>query len=189
MKKMFAGIVIGILLTVTTNAAVQEYTLKQSEWKVVVDGQPVQDERYPVLLLPPGYNYMAVGSLRSVCEKAGIEFNADVPTKEVRITTTKEEKIVSTETIEPAKVEYVEPATIEVDGVKKVLVSDIYKLLKAKGYDMKDSGKSNYTLYIYDPSDSLIFRDVPFSMYQYNGNGVGFIDYQFFAENLKPLIN
>lgn len=185
MKKMFAGIVIGILLTVSVNAAVQ-YTLTESPWKIVVDGQVVQDEKLPMLLMEPGYNYAPVAVFREICGKIGLGFEANAEAKEVRITTKQEVKVVS-ETVQT--VEYVEPATIEVDGVKKALVSDVYKLLKAKGYNMKDSGKSNFTLYIYDPSDSLIFKDVPFSMHQYNGNGVGFIDYQFFTENIKPLIN
>jgi hypothetical protein len=187
-KQFIMGIVIGIMIAaVPVGAAVQQYTLKQSEWTVVVDGQAVVDERYPVLLLPPGYNYMAVGSLRSVCEKAGIEFNADVPTKEVRITTTKEEKIVSTETIEPAKVEYVEPATIEVDGKKLAFVGDISKLLKPKGYYLGNS--SSGVANLYDSADNPVLRDIPFSVHKYNGASGIFIDYQYFVENIKPLIN
>ncbi len=193
MKKMFAGIVIGILLTVTTNAAVNEYTLKQSECKLVVDGVEVKDEKLPVLLMEPGYNYLPAAAFRAVCESIGVGFAFDSASKEIRLTTNKTVAVKksmpkATPTVTPVPVAvYAEPATIERDGVKKALVPDIYKLLKSKGYNMRDSGKSDYTFYLYDPSDNLILK-VPFSMHQYEGNGVSFIDYNFYVEHIKPLV-
>lgn len=192
-RNIAIGFIIGIMLTTTAFAAVQEYTLKQSEWVVVVDGQEVDDERYPVLLMEPGYNYLAAGNFREICTKAGLPFEADPETKEIRITTEQPVAVQSiiiptlAPTVTP-NVVYTEPATIERDGVKKALVSDVYKMLKAKGYEMKNSGKGDFTLYIYDPNNILIFKDVPCLTHNYNGQGVGFIDYDFFVENLKPLI-
>jgi hypothetical protein len=187
MKGLTVGILIGILLTGSAFAAVQ-YNLSESEWKVVVDGQPVQDERYPVLLLPPGYNYMAVGSLRSVCEKAGIPFEADVPTKEVRITT-KEEKIVSTETVSatPDNQPITEPYTLIRDGVKKAFMGDINKILKPYGYSLASSGKSDWTLILRN-KDGLLFDNIKYTTHEYNGNPAAFIDYDFYEQNIKPLI-
>lgn len=189
MKKIMFGVIIGILLTVSVNAAVQ-YTLTESPWKIVVDGQIIQDEKLPILLLEPGYNYAPVAVFREICGKIGLGFEANAEAKEVQITTKLEEKTVSkaTPTVTPVPVAvYAEPATIERDGVKKALVPDIYKLLKSKGYNMRDSGKSDYTFYLYDPSDNLILK-VPFSMHQYEGNGVSFIDYNFYVEHIKPLV-
>jgi hypothetical protein len=185
MKGLTVGILIGILLTGSAFAAVQ-YNLSESEWKVVVDGQPVQDERYPVLLLPPGYNYMAVGSIRSVCEKAGIPFEANVPTKEVRITTTKQEVKAVSETVQT--VEYVEPATIEVDGVKKAFVGDINTLLKPYGYKLKASGYGDDKLKLCDKNDSIVFMNISYTVHSHNSQGGVFIEYSFYEQNIKPLI-
>lgn len=191
MRNIVIGIIIGIILTVSANAAVQ-YRLSQSEWTVVVDGQAVEDERYPVLLMDPGYNYLAAGLFREICSKAGLPFEANVESKEIRITTSqpvavKSVPVEATPTAAPI-VDYKEPTTIERDGVKKVLISDVYKMMKAKGYEIKDSGKGDFTLYIYDPEGNLIFKDVLCLSYQYNGQGVGFIDYDFYVDNIKPLI-
>lgn len=194
MKGLVIGIVIGVMLTVSANAAVSEYTLKQSECKLVVDGQVVQDEKLPVLLMEPGYNYIPAAAFRNVCGEIGVGFAYDSTTKEIQLTTT---QTVATKSIPvkaaptvsptPVPVEYKEPATIERDGVKKALMTDIYKMLKPLGYIIEDSGKSDYTLYLYDPSDNLI-QTIPFSMHQYNNQGVAFIDYRYFVDNLKPLI-
>lgn len=190
MRNIVIGIIIGIMLTVSANAAVQQYTLNQSEWTVVVDGQAVEDERYPVLLMDPGYNYLAAGLFREICDEAGLPFEANAESKEIHITTSqpvaKSVPVEAAPTVAPI-VDYKEPTTIERDGVKKALMTDIYKMLKPLGYKMRDSGKSDYTLYLYNPSDNLI-QKIPFSMHQYNNQGVAFIDYQYFIDNIKPLI-
>jgi len=191
MRNIVIGIIIGIMLTVSANAAVQ-YSLSQSEWTVVVDGQAVEDERYPVLLMDPGYNYLAAGLFREICDEAGLPFEANAESKEIHITTSqpvavKSVPVEATPTVAPA-IEYREPATIERDGVKKVLISDVYKMMKAKGYEIMDSGNSNWTLWIYDNNNKPILKDVPFSMHQYNGQGVGFIDHDYYIDNIKPLI-
>lgn len=191
MKGLTVGILIGILLTGSAFAAVQ-YNLSESPWKVVVDGQVVEDERYPVLLLPPGYNYMAVGSIRNVCEKAGIPFEADVSTKEVRITTTKEEvKTVSTKNITPtaAPVQYFEPYTMEYDGKKLVFLGDVNTMLKPLGYEIAASYKSDNMLWL-RCNGAPVIKDIPFSMHSHpdHREGVGYIDYDFYIENIEPLI-
>jgi hypothetical protein len=190
-RNIVIGIIIGIMLTVTVNAAVQEYALKQSEWNVVVDGQVVEDARYPVLLMDPGYNYLADGNFHEICEKAGIPFEVDVPTKEIRIST-QEVKAIPTPTVTPTvtpalKVEYVEPYTIERDGVKKVFAGDVNKLLKPRGYELVSSGNSDWTL-ILTGKNGLLFDNIKYTTHEYNGNPSVFIDYQFFIDNIKPLI-
>ncbi len=189
MKGLTVGILIGILLTGSAFAAVQ-YNLSESEWKVVVDGQPVQDERYPVLLLPPGYNYMAVGSLRTVCEKAGIPFEADVPTKEVRLTT-KEVKVVSTKNITPtaAPVEYFEPYTMEYDGKKLVFLGDVNTMLKPLGYEIAASYKSDGMLWL-RRNGAPVIKDIScyWNKHPDHKQGVAYIEYDFYIENIEPLI-
>jgi len=100
-KTLFFGILIGMIITtvIPVRAMIQEYALSQSEWKVIVDGIEVEDERYPVLLLPPGYNYIAAGNFRDICAKAGIPFSSDVPTKEIRIETKKIEETIEAKTV------------------------------------------------------------------------------------------
>ena len=190
MKKLVIGIIIGIMLTVTVNSAV-EYSLKESEWVVKVDGQAVKDEKLPMLLLEPGYNYAPVAVFRDVCGIMGVSFEANVEAKEIRITT-KEEKIVSTKTA-PASTpvtvtaEYTEPYTLMRDGIKKAFMGDINKLLKPYGYDLADSGESNWTLILRN-KQGLIFDNIPFSMHEYQGEGKAFINYDFYEQNIKPLI-
>ena len=82
------GFLIGIMFTITVNAAVKEYVLKQSECKIVVDGVEVKGE-LPLLIMEPGFNYIPAAEFRSICDKIGIGFEFDVPTKEIRIATQK----------------------------------------------------------------------------------------------------
>lgn len=88
-KQLFIGILIGILIMVAipVGATVQEYILKQSDCKVVVDGIEFKDKKLPMLIMDPGYNYIAVATFREICEKIGIGFKFDSPTKEIRIDT------------------------------------------------------------------------------------------------------
>jgi hypothetical protein len=85
-RNILIGIIIGFLLSTTVFAAVQEYTLKQSECKIVVDGVEVKGE-LPLLIMDPGFNYIPAAEFRSICDKIGVGFEFDVPTKEVRIIT------------------------------------------------------------------------------------------------------
>jgi hypothetical protein len=86
-KQLLIGILIGILIAaVPVGAAVQEYILKQSECKIVVDGEVVKGE-LPLLIMDPGFNYIPAAEFRSICDKMGIGFEFDSPTKEIRIDT------------------------------------------------------------------------------------------------------
>jgi hypothetical protein len=191
MKKLVMGIIIGIMLSVTVNAAV-EYSLKESEWVITVDGQTVKDEKLPMLLLEPGYNYAPVAVFRDVCSIIGVGFEADVPTKEVRITTTKQEvKTVSTKNIAPtvAPVQYFEPYTMEYDGKKLVFLGDINTMLKPLGYEIAASHKSDNMLWL-RCNGAPVIKDIKYSMNKHpdHTQGVGYIEYEFYIENIEPLI-
>jgi hypothetical protein len=183
---------IGLFISLPVGAAVQ-YSLSESAWKMVVDGQVVQDEKLPVLLMEPGYNYLPAGAFRAVCEKAGIGFTADVDSKEIRISTKQEVAAMSTKTA-PASTpvtvtaEYTEPYTLERDGVKKAFIGDINKLLQPYGYKLKNSGYFDWKLKLCDKEDNILFKDISSSTHEYNGQPAGFIDYSFYEENIKPLI-
>ena len=186
-RNIVIGIIIGLILAVPINAAVQEYALKQSEWKVVVDGQVIQDERYPVLLMDPGYNYVAAGNFRDICAKAGIPFEVSAEAKEIRITTKQTTAVKITPTSSPT-VTYFEPYTIDRDGIKKVFIGDINKLLKPKGYELSDSHKSDGLLWL-RLNGAPAIKDIPNSIHDYNGQGGVYIDYDFYIEHIKPLID
>ena len=187
MKKIMFGVIIGILLTVSVNAAVQ-YTLTESPWKIVVDDQVVQDEKLPMLLMEPGYNYAPVAVFREICGKIGLGFEANAEAKEVRITTKLEEKTVSKAVPAPvAAPPITEPYTIERDGVKKAFMGDINKILKPYGYSLAPSGKSDWTLILRN-KDGLLFDNIKYTTHEYNGNPAAFIDYDFYEQNIKPLI-
>lgn len=100
-RNVISGIIIGIMLTVTATAAVQEYTLKKSECKIIVDGVEVKGE-LPLLIMDPGYNYIPAAEFRSICDKIGIGFEFDVPTKEVRIETRQAQ--IETKEVEAMKI-------------------------------------------------------------------------------------
>jgi hypothetical protein len=96
MFKKYRQLIIGfaiclLFVVVPVGAAVNEYTLKQSECKIVVDGKEVKGE-LPLLIMDPGFNYIAAAEFRSICDKIGIDFEFDPPTKEIRITTRQDVK-------------------------------------------------------------------------------------------------
>jgi hypothetical protein len=135
-KQLFIGILIGILIAaVPVGAAVQEYTLKQSECKIVVDGKEVKGE-LPLLIMDPGFNYIPAAEFRSICDKMGIGFEFDSPTKEIRIDTaqvkaepTPVPEIIPNEKGEPEEMEvpinkYGLPDFSNYTGTEPVLESD-----------------------------------------------------------------
>ena len=191
MKKMFAGIIIGILLTVSVNAAVQ-YTLTESPWKIVVDGQVVQDEKLPMLLMEPGYNYAPVAVFREICGKIGLGFEANAESKEVRITTKQEVKKVSTTNITPTPplaVEYKEPYTIEYNGKRLAFLGDINDMLKPLGYEIAASNKSDGLLWL-RCNGAPVIKDIAcyWNKHPDHKQGVAYIEYDFYVENIEPLI-
>lgn len=113
-KYIMLGIIIGFLVTISiiipVGASIQ-YTLKESEWTVVVDGQAVVDERYPVLLMDPGYNYVAAGNFREICAKAGLPFEVNAETKEIHISTTSSVAKVETKPTTPTTAPTAVPTT------------------------------------------------------------------------------
>lgn len=189
MKKIMFGVIIGILLTSVANAAVQ-YNLSESEWKIVVDGQIIQDEKLPILLLEPGYNYAPVAVFREICGKIGLGFEANAESKEVQITTKLEEKTVSKAVPAPvAAPPITEPYTIERDGVKKVFTGDINKMLNSEGYELSSSGKSDNMLWVRLKHNQMpVIKDIPYTVHDYNGQGGVYINYDFYVENIEPLI-
>lgn len=184
---------IGLFISLPVGAAVQ-YSLSESAWKMVVDGQVVQDEKLPVLLMEPGYNYLPAGAFRAVCEKAGIGFEADTATKEIRITTKQTVAVKSVVapvvkvTVTPTPALITEPYTLERDGVKKVYGGDVGLLLEERGYKIRASGRSDNTLSIYDNDNNLVLKGITYTVHEYNNSGQIFLDYEFYEQNIKPLI-
>jgi hypothetical protein len=80
-----------LFISLPVNAAV-EYTLKQSECKIVIDGE-VYTDILPMLLMEPGYNYVPASTFRSICDKIGVGFVYDNTVKEIQLTTVKEETL------------------------------------------------------------------------------------------------
>ncbi|HHU17380.1 MAG TPA: hypothetical protein GXZ70_04050 [Clostridiales bacterium] len=96
-KKLILGIMIGVLISMVTpvGASINEYTLSKSDCKIVVDGVEVKGE-LPLLIMEPGFNYIPATEFRSICDKMGIGFEFDVPTKEIRINTKKDNLPIQT---------------------------------------------------------------------------------------------
>jgi len=89
MKKFILGFLCAAMLftAIPIGAAIQEYALKLSAAKIVVDGSEFKDEKLPVLYLDPGYNYIPAAVFRSICDKIGVGFEYDSATKEIQIDT------------------------------------------------------------------------------------------------------
>lgn len=87
MKKFMLGFLIGALLfsIMPINAAIQQYTLQQSDCKLVVDGNEFKSDM--PLLNYDGYNYLPAAGFREICDKLNIGFEFDNETKEIRIIT------------------------------------------------------------------------------------------------------
>jgi hypothetical protein len=104
MKKFILGFLCAAMLftAIPIGAAIQEYALKLSAAKIVVDGSEFKDEKLPVLYLDPGYNYIPAAVFRSICDKIGVGFEYDSETKEMQIdtkaATVKSDTLTTTET-------------------------------------------------------------------------------------------
>lgn len=79
------GIIIGVIISIAVPALAQEFLLSKSDCKVVVNGQEIEDDNLPILLMEPGYNYLPAALFRGICEQIGIDFNFDSETKEIRL--------------------------------------------------------------------------------------------------------
>jgi len=185
-RNAISGIIIGIMLTVTATAAVQEYTLKKSECKLVVDGVEVKGE-LPLLIMDPGYNYIPAAQFRSICDKIGIGFEFDVPTKEVRIETRQAQ--IETKEVEAVKI------TETPDGIKtidtwhgKQYIGNLYIRLKANetGYTFIKNRQNVWEI-IRLKDNKVLLTDIPTTALTGYG-GYAAVEVNYYIENIMPII-
>lgn len=97
-KFLSIGIIIGIILSIALPVLAQEFSLTNSEWKIMINGNEIKND-LPILLMQPGYNYIPAGLFRDICKEINVDFVPDPTTKEIRLTI-KEPKIISLSTQE-----------------------------------------------------------------------------------------
>jgi hypothetical protein len=185
MKKLVIGIIIGLILSIPVGAAVQEYTLKQSECKIVVNGEEVKGE-LPLLIMDPGFNYIPAAEFRSICDKMGIGFEFDVPTKEIRIDT-KKRTSSSKEADTVGEVIEQTPDGITVvtkkDGIKYVRLMDVGRRYEYKNIHFKIStANNNDNPNICDmyEGDTLIYSGILSEIFS--------VTREYYIKNIMPLL-
>lgn len=149
MKKFILGFIIGALLLgiFPVNAAIREYVLKESDCKLVIDGQTYGSD-LPILNYD-GYNYVPAASFRDICDKIGVEFKWVNETKEIQINTSfvSEGDNIMSETLTDNNVKI-----FQRDGYIIVLYDDV-EYVTIASIDAKHS--QSYRFYIEDNALNL----------------------------------
>lgn len=94
-KQLVIGFLLGALLfgIVPVGATVQEYILKKSSAKLMVDEKEFSNKELPVLLYK-GYNYIPAATFREICDIIGVGFEYVGEKNEIQINT---KKVASTQ--------------------------------------------------------------------------------------------
>jgi hypothetical protein len=189
-RMLIIGIVIGLIISVPVGAVVQ-YTLKESDCKIVVDGEMFQDEKLPVLLMEPGYNYLPAATFREICNDIGIDFMFDSETKEIRLTTPQNIKTLSSLPQEQEENIVGEQITQTPDGIEIREIKNNVQYLTF-GQIRIQARKTGYD-FIFDTEterwkitkDNIVILDaVPITM----NYGHGSVEVEYYINNIMPII-
>lgn len=152
------GVVIGSLLFSGMPAFgdTLEYIFTKSDCKLVFDGQEYSNpDIKDVLFMYQERNYIPVAVFRDACLKAGIPFEYDDKTKEIRVTTEKQTaKSVTTpitSSISSDYKEYIEDKLqiVEVDNEKFIRLSSLDKKLIGTGYNIEFESATCFLEYLH----------------------------------------
>lgn len=198
-KQLITGFLLGALLfsMVPVGATIQDYLLKKSEVKIMVDGKEFSNKELPVLI-HEGYNYIPAATFREICDTIGVEFEYVGNKREIQIDTKKTENL---QTIEEGKGDEMGSTaidnynTVEKNGIKYVNISEIYVFNKR--YDIRSEDMSGEKgILIHYTDDSLnpkhyetLLTDIPITKFEdITTHPKHFIEYQYFLENIIPLV-
>lgn len=204
MKKSFIlGFLTAALLlsALPIGAAVQEYILKPSTAKLVVDGVEVKDEKLPVLYLEPGYNYIPAATFRAICDKIEVGFQYDDKASTIKIDT-KVEKSEAGETVKEGNsmsetIEYLssisnltksgDEETFVSDGVKYITGPSLNTILYKSKFKLVANlnGSSIQVL----ETGLLVLDNIPLRLYKDNkDNERACFEYDYYLNTILPLI-
>lgn len=203
-KQLIIGFILGALLftIVPVGATVQDYLLKKSTAKLMVDGNEFLNKELPVLNYQ-GYNYIPAATFREICDTIDVEFEWVGEKNEIQIDTRKD----STKTNISQQPSIQEDAIINtedenivlINGVKHISRDGINDYLRNANENKKQNEKhylspfKDYTNKIYTldgENTSIIIDDVPIKRVygkQFYNNFGEFIEYDFFQNTIAPL--
>lgn len=196
-KQLIIGFVLGALLftIIPVNATVQEYILKTSPDKFIVDGEEIVNEKLPMLKYG-GYNYIPAGTFREICDKIGVGFEWVGEKKEIRIDTGKNVSFSPAERRgeEMENIEYIEKDGYEllvVDGVEYITYHEAHKkfpeeyvIAALPDKTLNFVHQKNKDKFGRVEKETIFIRDVP---YKIVGN-MTCIEYEYFSTNILPLV-
>jgi ribosomal protein L33 len=138
-KQLIIGFVLGALIfgIIPVGAVVQDYILKKSETKLMVDGKEFANKELPVLIYK-GYNYIPAATFREICDTIEVGFEWIGEKNEIQINTGKNVSI--SPVVEERKIQ----------GMNTVENID----------DMRSEKKDGYNILIVDGIEYIHSREV-----------------------------
>jgi hypothetical protein len=140
MKKFILGFLMGAMLfsILPVNAAVQQYILKKSTVKLMINGEEYKNLTLPVLLMNPGYNYLPAVSFRDIAKLMGAEFVYQNTNNTININTKPDNSVITSSTNPVSSKEITfESISSPQSGLDKLLTKDNIKFtnMNSRWYD------------------------------------------------------
>lgn len=198
-KQLIIGFLLGALIfgVVPVGATVQDYLLKKSSAKLMVDGKEFANKDLPVLNYQ-GYNYIPAATFREICNRIGVGFEWVGEKNEIQISTIKNsiERESGTESKNDSTINMQKDGLqlMVVDEVEYLTIYDVMNFVRDTNRDyiiewwtetnsfrlveMKASGGKEY---------KVLIKDIPVSIF-HNKNRTAYVEYNYFKHNILPLI-
>lgn len=211
-KQLIIGFLLGAMLfsIVPVGATVQDYLLKKSEVKLIVDGKEFANKDLPVLIMEPGYNYIPAATFREICDTIGVGFEYVGDKKEIQIDTKKEELSSISENSQPSRQNDIIQKTKDnniflINGTEYIIMEGVYEYLRNvnKGKKLNEyiyigpSVDGTHKLYTINGENiKTIIDDIPIkrsSGEEFNSEeriyygAVYLIEYSYFQNTIIPL--
>lgn len=189
-KQLIIGFILGALVfgIIPVSAVVQDYILKKSETKLMVDGKEFANKELPVLIYK-GYNYIPAATFREICDTIGVGFEWVGEKNEIQINTNRSMTIKETKVKDMIDIEKDGYKLFVVDGVEYILPREIFEKHIDQGYDFRFIPETK-ELYFYHTNnlrngdEEILLRNIETHIFQ----NKSYIEYNYFKENILPLI-
>lgn len=201
-KQLIIGFILGALVfsIVPVGATVQEYILKKSETKLMVDGKEFTNKELPVLVYK-GYNYIPAATFREITDTLGVGFEYVGERKEIQIITNKNDmldKVQLKDNIEREKVDKMERIAKDgfelfiVNGIEHISLGEVKGYLKEQqlSYDIHYNPQNKEFQFQKiineeDPTSNIILLDDIPTRILYDR---GVVTYDYYKQNILSLI-
>lgn len=201
-KQLIIGFLLGALLfgIVPASATVQDYLLKKSDAKLIVDGKEFANKELPVLNYQ-GYNYIPAATFREICNTIGVGFEWVGEKKEIQITTQGNDMLNEvqlkddTEREKVDKVERIAKDGFElfvINGIEHISLGEVKGYLKEQqlSYDIHYNPQNKEFQFQKiineeDPTSNIILLDDIPTRILYDR---GVVTYDYYKQNILSLI-